>query len=473
MLLFIASLQNKGAATNLAPGVGSVAITGFAPALAQTANQALAPTQGTLTFTGFAPTVSQGAAQSVAPDFGSLALTGLAPTLAQTANQSLTPAQGALTFTGFAPSLAQTANQSLAPAQGTLAFTGFAPAVTQPQAVAPSQGTLTFSGFAPAVAQSANTSASPGAGALTLTGYAPTVTVAAAASSDTKNPTTATQPAAQWLFLSRILACDNSMAAGSLYPPTDSITTGGFGLSASGPITGYKVEVSCYANNNSGLAGNTAYIRPSLRVGGKNYFPAVTPALTTFPTGASLSDPTQLQTLSWGGSSTVWYNEATGAPATWSSGDLSGAQVVLLFDEDPGGNDDPTQAYIDCVRLTVFYGVPANVNPNAGLLTLTGYAPNVAQASVVTKVGGDDVPRLEVWTTRKAKAVRKRITRELVELKAAAPELVEGLAVPPPQPDWAAYVAQLQAVAAQLDALQARRWDDWLEEDDEEILLLL
>lgn len=96
-----------------------------------------------------------------------------------------------------------------------------------------------------------------------------------------------------------------------------------------------------------------------------------------------------------------------------------------------------------------------------------------ALVALPTKLGGDDVPRLEVWTTRKAKAVRKRITRELVELKAAAPELVEGLAVPPPQPDWVAYVAQLQAVAAQLDALQARRWDDWLEQDDEEILLLL
>ena len=96
-----------------------------------------------------------------------------------------------------------------------------------------------------------------------------------------------------------------------------------------------------------------------------------------------------------------------------------------------------------------------------------------ALVALPTEVGGDDVPRLEVWTTRKAKAVRKRITRELVELKAAAPELVKGLAVPPPQPDWVAYVAQLQAVAAQLDALQARRWDDWLEQDDEEILLLL
>jgi hypothetical protein len=104
------------------------------------------------------------------------------------------------------------------------------------------------------------------------------------------------------------------------------------------------------------------------------------------------------------------------------------------------------------------------------LLAQVGLGP---APEVTSKIGGDDVPRVEIWTTRKAKAVRKRITRELVELKAAAPDLVENLAVPAPQPDWSAYVAQLQAVAAQLEALQARRWDEWLEQDDEEILLLL
>ena len=104
---------------------------------------------------------------------------------------------------------------------------------------------------------------------------------------------------------------------------------------------------------------------------------------------------------------------------------------------------------------------------------LDGADTLAALVALPTKLGGDDVPRVEIWTTRKAKAVRKRITRELVELKAAAPDLVEGLAVPAPQPDWSAYVAQLQAVAAQLEALQARRWDEWLEQDDEEILLLL
>jgi len=112
----------------------------------------------------------------------------------------------------------------------------------------------------------------------------------------------------------------------------------------------------------------------------------------------------------------------------------------------------------------------ALVEGNDTLLAQVGLGPAPEAPS---KIGGDDVPRVEIWTTRKAKAVRKRITRELVELKAVAPDLVENLAVPAPQPDWSAYVAQLQAVAAQLEALQARRWDQWLEQDDEEILLLL
>lgn len=92
-----------------------------------------------------------------------------------------------------------------------------------------------------------------------------------------------------------------------------------------------------------------------------------------------------------------------------------------------------------------------------------------AAIAVPTKVGGDDVPRVEIWSTRKAKAVRQRVKRELVALRTVAPELAEAIAVPAPQPDWAAYIAQLQAVAAKLEALQA----DWLEQDDEEILLLL
>lgn len=92
-----------------------------------------------------------------------------------------------------------------------------------------------------------------------------------------------------------------------------------------------------------------------------------------------------------------------------------------------------------------------------------------AAIAVPTKAGGDDVPRVEIWSTRKAKAVRQRVKRELVALRTVAPELAEAMAVPAPQPDWAAYIAQLQAVAAKLEALQA----DWLEQDDEEILLLL
>lgn len=150
--------------------------------------------------------------------------------------------------------------------------------------------------------------------------------------------------------------------------------------------------------------------------------------------------------------------------AVTDGADVLQAQVgpVLALSADVADGADVLAASVSVVSANDF---------SAALLN--GPDTLAALVALPTKVGGDDVPRLEVWTTRKAKAVRKRITRELVELKAAAPELVEGLAVPAPQPDWSAYVAQLQAVAAQLEALQARRWDEWLEQDDEEILLLL
>jgi len=150
--------------------------------------------------------------------------------------------------------------------------------------------------------------------------------------------------------------------------------------------------------------------------------------------------------------------------AVTDGADVLQAQVgpVPAFTSASTDGADVLSAAIEVVSATDF---------SASLLD--GADTLVALVALPTKLGGDDVPRVEIWTTRKAKAVRKRITRELIELKAAAPDLVEGLAVPAPQPDWSAYVAQLQAVAAQLEALQARRWDEWLEQDDEEILLLL
>lgn len=91
------------------------------------------------------------------PDVGSIAITGYAPTIAQTANQALTPGVGSVAITGYAPTLAQTANQSISPATGTLTITGYAPVVTQAATspnLTPDVGQITITGYAPLVTQS-------------------------------------------------------------------------------------------------------------------------------------------------------------------------------------------------------------------------------------------------------------------------------------------------------------------------------
>jgi hypothetical protein len=115
----------------ITPGTGSLAITGYAPTLVQTTNQAVAPGVGNLTITGYAPIVTRTANQSISPSVGNITITGHAPTLAQTANQALAPGTGSLTITGHAPTLVQTANQGVIPGTGSLAITGYAPVVAQ------------------------------------------------------------------------------------------------------------------------------------------------------------------------------------------------------------------------------------------------------------------------------------------------------------------------------------------------------
>ena len=75
--------------------------------------------------------VSSDGSNSVTPDpgVGSLTITGYAPTVAQAANQSVLPGVGSLTITGYAPAVAQTANQSVLPGVGSLTITGYAPTV--------------------------------------------------------------------------------------------------------------------------------------------------------------------------------------------------------------------------------------------------------------------------------------------------------------------------------------------------------
>ncbi|MEN9885682.1 MAG: Bordetella phage [Pseudomonadota bacterium] len=161
--------------TPINPGVGTLTLAGYAPTVAQTANQALAPGVGTLALTGYAPSVVRTANVALTPGVGALTLAGYAPTVTRSTGANLTPGAGTLALTGYAPTVAQSGNQLIAPAVGTLTITGYAPTVSQPQSVTPGAGTLAIAGYAPTVVQSVNQSVSPGAGTLAITGYAPAV----------------------------------------------------------------------------------------------------------------------------------------------------------------------------------------------------------------------------------------------------------------------------------------------------------
>ena len=72
-----------------------------------------------------------GGGTSVAPGVGSVAITGFAPTISQTAGFTLTPGVGSVALTGYVPTLVQTANQAIAVVVGSIAIAGFAPVVSQ------------------------------------------------------------------------------------------------------------------------------------------------------------------------------------------------------------------------------------------------------------------------------------------------------------------------------------------------------
>lgn len=101
----LVAVASGGTTTNINPSVGNLTVTGFAPTVAQTANQSVSPSVGTLSITGFAPTVTQSSSSSITPSTGNLTITGFAPTITQP--NSLNMVLGSLTITGFAPIIAQ------------------------------------------------------------------------------------------------------------------------------------------------------------------------------------------------------------------------------------------------------------------------------------------------------------------------------------------------------------------------------
>lgn len=123
-------------------------------------NTAINPAVGSLAITGYSPSVAQSENQSLTPGAGSIALTGYAPLVSQTANQSLSPSVGSLSISGYVPSITQSANQAISPSIGQVAITGFAPSVVQASGslnITPSTGPIVITGYAPSVVQSGTT----------------------------------------------------------------------------------------------------------------------------------------------------------------------------------------------------------------------------------------------------------------------------------------------------------------------------
>lgn len=167
-----------GANQNVAPGVGVLSATGFAPTIAVSNNQNIACGVGIVTATGFAPTVATSGNQVVAPGVGAITATGFAPTISVSDNKQILPGVGAVTATGFSPSIAISDNKFILCGVGALVLTAFAAvvAVTGNQVVSPGTGALSATGFASTVSISDNKNIAPGVGALSLTGFAATVT---------------------------------------------------------------------------------------------------------------------------------------------------------------------------------------------------------------------------------------------------------------------------------------------------------
>ena len=99
--------------TTVSPDAAALVVTGYAPSIAQTANQAVSPAPAALVVTGYAPTVSQTSASAISPAPAALVVQGYAPTISQTQRTEVSPAAGGLVVKGWAPTITQTGTQPL------------------------------------------------------------------------------------------------------------------------------------------------------------------------------------------------------------------------------------------------------------------------------------------------------------------------------------------------------------------------
>ena len=113
--------QSSSSTTTVSPAPGALVVTGYAPSIAQTANQDVSPAPAALTVTGYAPTVTQSSANSISPTPAALVVEGFAPTISQTQRLTVSPAPAGLIVQGWAPTITQTGKQpdpEIGPAPG-------------------------------------------------------------------------------------------------------------------------------------------------------------------------------------------------------------------------------------------------------------------------------------------------------------------------------------------------------------------
>lgn len=116
------------ASVTMAPGVGLLVFTGFAPALTIGTGVAVAPGLGRVAFAGNAADFENGTGNTATPDAGVVEFTGYAPTFS-TQPPALAPGLGVAALTGYMPDVTGNAVAILAPGVGRLQFFGRQPDV--------------------------------------------------------------------------------------------------------------------------------------------------------------------------------------------------------------------------------------------------------------------------------------------------------------------------------------------------------
>lgn len=370
----------------VAPTVGNAVFTGFAPTV--TFGTTLAPTVGSAVFTGFAPTITVGQYGFLPPLWQSTVLTAWVPPdplptlprrILPQAPTSAAPSVGSSVFTGFAPTV--TAATIVAPSVGSAVFTGFAPAVTvgQYEFLPPLWQPTVLAAWQPADPSPTlprhgipQTSAalSPATGSITFTGVAPTVTAGATVA-----------PAVGSVAFTGFAPSVTVGQYGFLPPLWQSAVLAAWVQPDPLPTLPRRVTPQAPANS-----------APSV---GSAVFTGFAPTVTAGSTAA----PAVGSVVLTGAAPTVTVGQYGFLPPLWQS-------TVLAAWQPP----DP----LPTLPRRVIPQTIAGVNPGAGLLTFTGFAPSVSVAgfgipsprwlhAVLTAwQAPDPLPTLPRWVTPQA-----------------------------------------------------------------------